>query len=1296
MPDLPETGLKAVLEDADKFAADAKKVADAELQIAAADAKVTASSATAAKAVAATAHEAELAAIGWRKVSQEEIAASEEAGRMAAAVNRMAEAMRRIESSGAPNVEEAIDVLEELALNTIETTDDLEGFATQMEAAADEAERLGAAAKDAADDVGNLGEDTETTAEKLDRIAKLQAAEALNTLAGTAGRFGNSLVGMAQDAVTTTARLEELDLVLGNMAVQNNVSAAALREQVEAIRAQGIQADVAYNLVSQFVRGNLDLTQSSQLARVAQDAAVISMEDSSQALAGMLHGIMTLQPEVLRYRGIIVDLESEYRKWADANGRTVGSMTGVEKQAVALQATIEQGAKIAGTYESAMESASKQLRSFPRYINDLKAEMGESLLPVYSDTIFATKDLIKSISDLPAPIKATVAVTGTLTGGMLKGGASALSFAAQASQLGTALNTFGKSAQFAKLGVTGLAASLAALIAIGAWTYIKKQEEAQQAEAAQILINSKFYGDYVYMLSEAGLSNMKLSEEVYKTVKAHQEAAGAAEAQAEAEALIMTPTEKLEKDFKDLADRVTTTANQIVSLTDAGIDYVSAAASGEDATLAFNDSMRQSAGLMSTAEEAVRGLMSGIGGLVPIQDAAASSMDNYAQAMRTQAEEYVASLERRAEGETGAIEISKEAYEEAIRLGGEAAAAVLKVGDAYYQIVPAIVAMRSAQAGLEDEMERIAAQSGEQLVKAEQRSNDQILRADQQLKSQQADLWKDYQNSVGDIMADIAQVDVDLMQDIIEAEREAAQEREQIMADMAASIMDLERKLAQDIEDLQQETAQKREDALRSYEQSVQDAQLDFSRDMESLERDHENNMLDLAIEYWEGVIDLAQKYGEAAVSLQEKYAQERQAIEEKYAPDPGPTVDDQREALQQELAELEESEAGSASHSRYYERRKNELLAALAELKTAELLALEDRQAAEEEQLDTWLAEEQAKLDESYIIAAEKEALAFEQRKAEREIQYQQQLQDLRIALEREMQEIQIDSERRMAELQSRHEREKAEVERRTQEALLQLDMRIAEEKARLAAQAEEEKVRLAEQLAAEQASYADRQAELVRANSERKAEISASLEEEKTEIQTKAAESALAYIDEIEGIGPDAKAELERMATEDLGPALDKWEEKFKEMGQRAVDAVAAMMRDIENVLQAHSPSKWAEGIAESIGQGWSAGSGVLDQSLAHMQSAVTNFQAKIEDGVEIDVRKPVARSAMGGEIELLEAALAKIVSAPAAPVVPPASAPSHTETSKNFNLNYQGVPQEKKGLRSLFTMMEMASGG
>ena len=229
---------------------------------------------------------------------------------------------------------------------------------------------------------------------------------------------GGLLTGLAVKTALTAARTEELGIVLENVAKNAGVSMRSIQDQERAIKELGITTQVADTLLIKMMQNELDLSRATDLARLAQDAAVISMEDSSQALDGILHGILTLQPEVLRHRGIMVNLQQEYAQWAAEQGRTVMSLTQVEKQTIAMNAALEQGKNIAGTYEAAMETAGKQMRSMKRHVEEAANEFGEHLLPVMGSVVEAGTGLLKWARDLPEPVKATVAQVGALGGGL--------------------------------------------------------------------------------------------------------------------------------------------------------------------------------------------------------------------------------------------------------------------------------------------------------------------------------------------------------------------------------------------------------------------------------------------------------------------------------------------------------------------------------------------------------------------------------------------------------------------------------------------------------------------------------------------------------------------------------------------------------------------------------------------------------------------------------------------------------------------------------------------------------------
>jgi hypothetical protein len=202
---------------------------------------------------------------------------------------------------------------------------------------------------------------------------------------------------LAKDSALLAARVETLGIVMGVVGNNAGYTKAQMEGYAQGIAKMGITTEESRQTIIGMAQANLDLDKSAQLARVSQDAAVIANMNSSETLKGIMHGVLTLQPEVLRTYGIIVNFENEYKKVAMASGRTAESLSAHEKQQIALNAVLEQGGKIAGSYEAAMGTAGKQLTSLKRYQDELKLSIGETFTPLLSEIV---KDLTVSLKDM--------------------------------------------------------------------------------------------------------------------------------------------------------------------------------------------------------------------------------------------------------------------------------------------------------------------------------------------------------------------------------------------------------------------------------------------------------------------------------------------------------------------------------------------------------------------------------------------------------------------------------------------------------------------------------------------------------------------------------------------------------------------------------------------------------------------------------------------------------------------------------------------------------------------------------
>lgn len=208
-----------------------------------------------------------------------------------------------------------------------------------------------------------------------------------------------------QDAALLAARVETLGVVMTQVGKNAFYSATEMQAYADSVRKMGITTQESRQTVTQFVQAHLDLAKSAQLARVAQDAAVIGGQNSSEAMRGLMHGITTLQPEILRTYGIIVNFEAEYARFAAATGRTTESLSSQEKQTIALNSVLAAGTGISGSYEAAMGTVGKQITTLPRLIEEARLQFGELFKPALGVLVTEFANQLKRVSEWLAELK---------------------------------------------------------------------------------------------------------------------------------------------------------------------------------------------------------------------------------------------------------------------------------------------------------------------------------------------------------------------------------------------------------------------------------------------------------------------------------------------------------------------------------------------------------------------------------------------------------------------------------------------------------------------------------------------------------------------------------------------------------------------------------------------------------------------------------------------------------------------------------------------------------------------------
>ena len=200
------------------------------------------------------------------------------------------------------------------------------------------------------------------------------------------------------DQAALAARVETLGVVLTVVGRNAGYSAAQMQGYADGVKKMGITTQESLSSVTRMTQAHMDLTKASQLARIAQDAAVIGEKNSSQALATMVQGIQSGEVEVLRGIGINVNFEQSYEKLAQKLGKSTEALTEHEKVTARTNVVLEAGKNIAGTYSASMDTVGKQALSLARYSEEARLKLGELFKPAYTALVTLAANALEGLN----------------------------------------------------------------------------------------------------------------------------------------------------------------------------------------------------------------------------------------------------------------------------------------------------------------------------------------------------------------------------------------------------------------------------------------------------------------------------------------------------------------------------------------------------------------------------------------------------------------------------------------------------------------------------------------------------------------------------------------------------------------------------------------------------------------------------------------------------------------------------------------------------------------------------------
>ena len=226
--------------------------------------------------------------------------------------------------------------------------------------------------------------------------ARLRAAMTGIGVASAAVTTG--IIAMGTKAFLAAARVDELDVAMNAVGESTGKGYQAIRDAALAIKANGIEMEIAQKSAIKFAQNNLELTYASDLARAAQDLAVVSAKNSSETFDMLTHAVITGRSEVLKSVGIQKSAGQMYEDFAKKIGKTAQALTYQERQQAIATGALEEAKNVAGAYEAAMQSPGKVLRSFARITNEIQVSLGGMLLKGIGPIIFHMYEFYKTMA----------------------------------------------------------------------------------------------------------------------------------------------------------------------------------------------------------------------------------------------------------------------------------------------------------------------------------------------------------------------------------------------------------------------------------------------------------------------------------------------------------------------------------------------------------------------------------------------------------------------------------------------------------------------------------------------------------------------------------------------------------------------------------------------------------------------------------------------------------------------------------------------------------------------------------
>lgn len=237
---------------------------------------------------------------------------------------------------------------------------------------------------------------TQTTFQKLN--AHIERTTSL--IAAAAGAYTIATTGIIAASAQTASRTEVLDGIMRQVGKTMGANNAVLDEQRNAMLKMGITTQEASMALVRFMQNELKVADAAKLARAAQDMAVVSGENSSQAFATLTYAISGMNTMILRSYGMTKSLTQVLDDEAVTLGKKSSALTEIEKKQALYNYIMKYATTLSGSYEESQRKVAKLLTSFPRYFEEARNKIGEAWLPLWYKIVRANADMLESFNKL--------------------------------------------------------------------------------------------------------------------------------------------------------------------------------------------------------------------------------------------------------------------------------------------------------------------------------------------------------------------------------------------------------------------------------------------------------------------------------------------------------------------------------------------------------------------------------------------------------------------------------------------------------------------------------------------------------------------------------------------------------------------------------------------------------------------------------------------------------------------------------------------------------------------------------